>query len=320
MKKSKISYIAVFLLILVVIAGCGSNSSDPKQAASADSSGAKTASERVYKHAMGEAKIPVKPEKVVTLQYVSQLLSIGVKPLGGPSNLLKDLAEKSGGIENIGEAGRYNYEKILELQPELIIAGDVDQETYDKLSKIAPTVVVPWNEYDVFGHVKVMGDIMNRQSEAEAWSTAFRAKFQAVREQIQSVIEPGKTAAIYNIRPKEIYVYGVRNFGFTIYKALELTPPAPVKKEIEKDPNFWAVPVSLELLPEYASDYLFVSVFGDDDSKKRLDEISKTALWANLPAVKNNRVYMLNLDTWFGYTPHDIEKQLQEIVTMLKKS
>ncbi|MCP3776652.1 ABC transporter substrate-binding protein [Paenibacillus sp. MZ04-78.2] len=320
MRKSKLTCIAVFLLILIVIAGCGANSPDAKQAASADSSSAKPAAERVYKHAMGEAKIPVKPEKVVTLQYVSQLLSIGVKPLGGPANLIKDLGEKAAGIENIGEAGKYNSEKILELQPELIIAGDVEQEAYDKLSKIAPTVVVPWMNHDVFGHVKVMGDIMNRQSEAEAWSKAFRAKFQAVREQIQSVIEPGKTAAIYNIRPKEIYVYGVRNFGFTIYKALELTPPPPVKKEIEKDPNFWAVPVSLEQLPEYASDYLFVSTFGDDDSKKRLDEISKTALWANLPAVKNNRVYMLNLDTWFGYTPHDIEKQLQEIVSLLKKS
>lgn len=29
---------------------------------------------------------------------------------------------------------------------------------------------------------------------------------------------------------------------------------------------------------------------------------------------------MLNLDTWFGYTPHDIEKQLQEIVSLLKIS
>ncbi|MEC0213466.1 ABC transporter substrate-binding protein [Paenibacillus ehimensis] len=319
MRRSKFACIGTLVLILMT-AGCGSNSPDSKQAASADSSGAKPASERIYKHAMGEVKIPVKPEKVVTLQYVSQLLSIGVKPLGAPANLLEDLGEKAAGIESIGDVGKHNFEKILELQPELIIAGDVEQETYDQLSKIAPTVVVPWMDYDVFGHVKAMGDIMNRQSEAEAWSTAFRAKFQAVREQLQNIIEPGKTAAIYNIRPKEIYVYGVRNFGFTLYKALELTPPPPVKKEIEKNPNFWAVPVSLELLPEYASDYLFVSVFGDDDSKKRLDEISKTALWANLPAVKNNRVYMLNLDTWFGYTPHDIEKQLQEIVSLLKKS
>lgn len=105
-------------MLILGIAGCGSNSPDSKQATSADNSGAKQAQEHVYKHAMGEAKIPGKPEKVVTLQYVSQLLSIGVKPLGGPSNLLRDLGEEAAGIDGIGEAGRYNYEKILELLPE----------------------------------------------------------------------------------------------------------------------------------------------------------------------------------------------------------
>ncbi|WP_409344719.1 ABC transporter substrate-binding protein [Paenibacillus sp. MBLB4367] len=302
------------LAVILTLAGCGGKKDDKAAAG-----GSAETSTRTYKHAMGETVIPAKPQKVVTLQYVSQMLSVGLKPIAAPDHVLEDMGDAVKGIESLGNAENVNFEKILQLQPDLIIAGDAEQDVYDKLSKIAPTVVVPWMNYDVSGHVKVIGDILNRQKEAEAWQKAFDAKVQEAKKQIEGKIGQGKTFAIYNIRPKEIYVYGVRNLGFTIYKALGLTPPEPVKKEIEKDPNFWAKPVSLEVLPEYSADYLLVATFLDDDSKKNLESIKKSALWANLPAVKNNHVYELDLNRWFGYTPHDIQNQLDDAVKLLSK-
>ncbi|MFP3632805.1 hypothetical protein SB776_40055, partial [Burkholderia sp. SIMBA_045] len=81
----------------------------------------------------------------------------------------------------------------------------------------------PWMDYDMFGHVKVMGEILNRQQEAAAWQTAFDSKLKAAKEQILGKIGEGKTVAIYRIDPKQFYVYGARNMGFTFYKALGLT-------------------------------------------------------------------------------------------------
>lgn len=272
---------------------------------------------RTYKHALGETEIPVKPERVVTLQYASQMLMVGLKPIGAASHLLENAGPDFQGIEDVGAPDAINYEKIISLQPDLIIADDIDQDIYDKLSKIAPIVTVPWMDYDMYGHVKVMGDILNRQQEAAAWQTAFDAKLKAAKEQIFDKIGNGKTVAIYRIDPKQFYVYGARNMGFTFYKALGLIPPPAIQKELDKDPNFWAAPISMEVLPEYTADYVFVSLLPGEETASRFNEIKSSAICKNLTAVKNNHVYEINMDTWLGYTPHDIEKQLQEAVQLM---
>ncbi|WP_237179195.1 ABC transporter substrate-binding protein [Paenibacillus sp. MMS18-CY102] len=245
------------------------------------------------------------------------MISVGLKPIGALDYLLDTPDPAFKGIENVGTGEAINYEKILELQPDLIIAADLEKDAYDKLAKIAPTVVVPWMVYDVFGHVKEMGEILNRQAEAEAWKTQFDAKIQAAKEQIIGKIGEGKTFAIYRVDPKEFYVYGVRNIGFTLYKALGLQSPPLVQKEIDKDPNFWATPISLEVLPDYAADYVFLIKLDGEEAADRFEEIKQSKLWQNLPAVKNNHVYEITMDKWLGYTPHDIEVQLQDAVRLL---
>jgi len=321
LKKSWIGYVSVFILILFVSA-CGSveSKSETPGATSTASSEDNKPKTHKFKHFYGETEIPVNPQKVVTLQYASQMLSVGVKPIGTVSYLLEGVGPEFQGIEDVGSGDTLNFEKILSLQPDLIIAGDTEQAVYDKLSKIAPTVVIPWMDYDVFGHVKVMGEILNRQKEAEAWKVEFDKKIQAAKEQIIGKIGEGKTVAIYRIDPKEFYVYGVRNVGFTFYRALDLPRPAAVQKEIDKDPNFWAAPISLELLPNYSADYVFVTLLKGEDTKQRYQEIQASSIWKNLPAVKNNHVLEIDMDTWLGYTPHDIDTQLQEAVKLLTEA
>ncbi|MBO7746260.1 ABC transporter substrate-binding protein [Paenibacillus sp. MWE-103] len=323
------------LLLVLLLAACGNANNAPENAAApageetsapanetsasdgGEASGEGASAKRVFKHALGETVIPAHPERVVTLQYVSQMLSVGVKPIGALDYLLDGQDPAFQGIEEVGSSESVNYEKILSLKPDLIIAADLEQADYDKLSKIAPTVSVPWMGYDVFGHVKVVGDILNRQKEAAAWQAGFDEKIKAAKEQIAGAIGADKTVAIYRIDPKEFYVYGVRNIGFTLYKALDLKRPALVQQEIDKDPNLWAIPISLELLPDYGADYAFVTLLPGEDAEKRFEEIKSSALWKNIPAVKNGHVFQISMDTWLGYTPHDIETQLQEAVKLL---
>lgn len=329
MRKNVLIYLGI-LLLSFSLAACGSagtNTSSPppgnKETTAPTTDQASPESKtaiRTYKHAFGETQIPMKPEKVVTLQYTSQMLSVGLKPIGSASHLLEGTGPEFQGIEDVGSLEAINYEKILSLAPDLIITSDIDQNTYDKLSKIAPTVDIPWMDNDVFGHVKVMGEILNRQQEATAWQEKFDADIKAARAQVMGKVGEGKTVAIYRVDPKEFYVYGSRNIGFTLYKALGLTPPPLIQKELEKDPNFWAVPISLEVLPDYAADYVFVTLLPGEESKSRFNEIKASAMWKNLPAVKNNHVYEINMDTWLGYTPHDIEQQMKEAIKLLTQT
>ncbi|RAV23271.1 ABC transporter substrate-binding protein [Paenibacillus contaminans] len=333
MKKTYLVYMWLLMLTLM-LAACGNGSNDAGQSANngtgkpsaspASTAGATAdngaSATRKYKHANGETEIPARPERVVTLQYASQMLSVGLKPIGAASHLLETTDPSFQGIEDVGTPEAINIEKILSLKPDLIIGADLDKNLYEKLSKIAPTVDVPWMDYDIFGHVKKMGDILNRQKEAEAWQTQFDEKLKQAKDKIKGKIPADKTFVIYRIDPKQLYVYGVRNIGFTLYKALDLPRPAIVQKEIDKDPNLWGIEISQELLPNYSADYVFVTLLPGEDGKKRFDEIKSSAIWKNLPAVKNNHVYEIDMDTWLGYTPHDIEVQLTEAVKLLTEN
>nr|WP_269462731.1 ABC transporter substrate-binding protein [Paenibacillus baekrokdamisoli] len=75
--------------------------------------------------------------------------------------------------------------------------------------------------------------------------------------------------------------------------------------------------MSLEVLPNYDADYVFVTLLEGKETSNRFDDIKKISIWKNLTAVKNNHVYAINMDTWLGYTPHDIDVQLKEAVQLL---
>jgi len=321
--KKNFFVVCSLILIVLMLAACNTSNKDsqesPKSSSNSQEQNGAEKQTRLYKHAMGESEIPVKPERVITLQYASQMISVGLKPIGAVDYLLDDNFSDFEGIESIGSREAFNYEKILDLQPDLIIAGDLDQETYDKLSQITPTVVVPWMEHDLYGHVEIIGDILNRQVEAKAWKDGFDKKVAAAREKIVGSIGEDKTFAIYRIDPGEFSVYGVRNIGFVLYKALGLKPPAIVQEEIEKDEDLWGLIISLEELPKYDADYVFITTLGTKETDQEYKEIQEMGLWKNLSSVKNKRMYPIDMDIWLGYTPHNVEVQLEEAVKLLEQ-
>ncbi|UZM99732.1 ABC transporter substrate-binding protein [Lysinibacillus sp. MHQ-1] len=94
----------------------------------------------------GEIVIPTNPQRIVAEEYIASLLVLDVKPVGAPGLALENyyLKEALKSVEDIGVYGKPSSERILGLKPDLIITGN--GENYDALSKIAPTVVIPYGE------------------------------------------------------------------------------------------------------------------------------------------------------------------------------
>ncbi|MFG3321067.1 iron-siderophore ABC transporter substrate-binding protein [Streptomyces sp. NPDC048171] len=145
-----------------LLAGCGSDSDDSSDSASGDKATAGAGAFPVtVEHAFGTTKVAKAPERVVTVGYTDDqtVLAFGVKPVGmvdqypNPEGQSPDIntqwpwvKEKWGDakpevVMKNGDTGP-NFEKIAALRPDLIVAvySEVDQASYDKLSKIAPTV------------------------------------------------------------------------------------------------------------------------------------------------------------------------------------
>ena len=105
------------------------------------------------KHIFGETKIPAPPKRVVSAGFTEQddLLALGVVPIavtdwfgGEPFGVWPWAQPKLGGAQpvvlNLNDG--IQVDQIASLKPDLIVATNagLDQDTYTKLSAIAPTI------------------------------------------------------------------------------------------------------------------------------------------------------------------------------------
>ena len=105
------------------------------------------------KHTFGETKVPAPPKRVVSAGFTEQddLLAVGVVPIavtdwfgGEPFGIWPWAQPKLGGAQpvvlNLNDG--IQVDQIASLKPDLIVATNagLDQDTYTKLSAIAPTI------------------------------------------------------------------------------------------------------------------------------------------------------------------------------------
>lgn len=325
-------FVCAVFLTLTALAGCGSRA-EPKQAGTAEPSvpaanaaaggtGKPEPQTRSYTQQNGKTvTIPARPQRVVAVEYLGDVLAVGTKPVGSVRHLIDSLSvypDKVQGVEDIGDWSANNLEKIVSLSPDLIIAAVyATPEQIEQLSKIAPTVVPPYQGLDVFGRLKGIADIVGRPDEAAAWTARFEAKAKQAKEKLKPFIKEGETAAVFQITGKRFMAYGARNVGHVLYNVLGFAPPEPVKAKIAADVNFNIADISPEVLPEYAADRIFiVNTSGDPDGDKKLAELKESAVWKNLPAVKNHKVYTIS-DKWSHYNSLMLEWQLDDAVRLL---
>ncbi|MFC4184414.1 iron-hydroxamate ABC transporter substrate-binding protein [Saccharococcus thermophilus] len=315
MKKRNIAWIIMVALILVFTAACGNeknNAATEKQA--------KTEEKAMKTFTMANGKkveIPVHPKRVVMpYEFLGNSLALGVKPVGVTQAVMENpyIKEQAKGIENVGNP--ISLEKVVELKPDLIIVYLEDQ--YKQLSKIAPTVFIPFGHYkNIQEEMRVFGELLGKQKEAEQWIQQFEEKAAAAREKIKGVIGKNETVGIYKLQGKDFYAIG-DNFGHAgqiIYNALQLTPPEKIKQEVIQGPQ-WKL-ISLEALPDYAADHMFWTVYKMDGTEQAEKELKNSAIWKNLNAVKNHHVYNMKIeDIWFS-DAISLEHQLDLVVDTL---
>lgn len=273
----------------------------------------KTAATRSFDTEKGIVEIPTKPLKIVTDYYGGELLSvdanvIGVEPTAFENPFLKDL------LKDAVEIGTpVNTEKVLELQPDLIIV--MYDDNYEQLSKIAPTIHIPYGTAEnIQETVKLFGDIAGKPEEAESFMNKFDRKAKEGREKILEVIDSDATFGIYELTDKgDLWIFGdnAGRGGQALYNALQLKLPHKNKNEEQ------TMQLSMEVLPEYAADYMFLTTYDPENKGDALKNLKDSPIWQGLDAMKNNQVFYNDFDTYYRYDPIAIYEQIDLFVDML---
>jgi iron complex transport system substrate-binding protein len=309
----------LLLLTLMTTVACGrdvvsDSSSQPPLTAPT----AATAETRSVQHAMGTAQVPAAPQRVVSLSWLDTVLSLGVQPIG--SNQVNDsyLQERAAEITNVGRSGSPSLEKILALKPDLILGWQTDHKAiYPQLSRIAPTVIDggqgsgSWKET-----VQLYAQALGKTAEAEQLMAKYKARLEEFKQRIgagdpqQDRLKQTQVSVV-RVYPDGISLYLKDSFCGTILADAGLSRPSSQNLSASEAKALGGNPVQLsisrELLSQADGDVLFVWTAENDakttqDAQKQLEQLKSDPLWANLKAVKQNRVYQVP-KYWIGSGP-----------------
>ena len=176
MKKYKLMIMTVMLFLLAsMLIACNKSSTETEDKAKESEKEQQIVGNRSFDTVKGTVEIPSKPMRIVTDFYGGELLSVdanvvGVEPTAFDNPFITDL------LKDAVEIGQpVNIEKVLELEPDLIVV--MYDENYEQLSKIAPTIHIPYGTAtNIQETIKLFGDITGNHEEAEKFLSKFDQK------------------------------------------------------------------------------------------------------------------------------------------------
>ncbi|MDD3139294.1 MAG: ABC transporter substrate-binding protein [Lachnospiraceae bacterium] len=286
----KISLLFVAILCVAFFTACGT---DIKTTATSD--GTET---KIVKHMKGETEVPTNPIRIVDISGSAEELDIlGISYIASantsmfdgitiPEHLEEEFKEKN--IEIVGNWSGMtdiNIEKIVELEPDLIIMNAHSEKIYDQLNKIAPTLMLT----DDYTYIKwrerflELGEWFDKRETAENWLKDYDSKAEELSNQVKEVIGDETVAVLEKntVYLGSYYIYGTAGPGGIAFTDLNLNHTAitPTDK--------WAEVIDLESLAKVDADHI---IFTSNDGT--LGELEENPVWNNLKAVKEGNVYL----------------------------
>lgn len=300
-----------FMLIMLIVGGCG------KQAES------DAPSTKSFTDSMGTKEIPVNPQRIFSISATTQLLALGITPVGGLKYEIEQDYYLKEYMDEIAIAGDYppDMEAVIALAPDLIIASSfVAPEVVEQLELIAPTVLYPW-ESNLYDQLRFVADIVDKNEAAEAWIKKHEEKAAASQEKMKSIVGEGETVAAIEIFKDKFQVAGNRNMGFVLHELLGLKRLPYIQEQIDNNGGYlvYTEGQSMEKLPDLTADYLLVKINDTQPgSKEMFEQMQTSAIWKSLPAVQKGNVFIIPHDKWWSYTLFSTDALMDEAVALFQ--
>ncbi|MFD0589435.1 ABC transporter substrate-binding protein [Paenibacillus sp. GCM10027627] len=314
MLANKMKYVVVgvvLALVAALVSACGGETKEEKKAET-----------RVVSTVNGDVEIPAEPKRIVALYYHHLLLAFDMKPVGanltwwGGSPFLTELES---GLVDVG--GPPSLEKVAELEPDLIIMNSNNAEDYAEFSKIAPSILLPYDPANsTYDDAKLLGELLGKPEAGNELLKKFEEKAKASREKIAGKIDENAKVAIIRIEGKgsqfSIFGYNYGRAGWPVYKGLNLKMPAKIEKELTDQKSQLVQQLAIELLPEYVADADYILVSNEGEG---MEAITNSETWKTIPAVQNNKAIELEGKQYFYFDPISIDSQMDLITDLLLK-
>ncbi|MFR3614054.1 MAG: ABC transporter substrate-binding protein [Streptococcus salivarius] len=317
MKKTNLLY---FLAILAIISGLllyylpdmtSGHNAESNQTS-------QTFKEKTIVHDFGTTKLKKVPKRIVILDnlYGEILNPLDITPVGATtgqadsqefSTLFKK-QYKDAKVVSVGWQGSPDLDKIAELKPDLILMTGEQEDLYEELSEIAPTVGYQINtdeNWDYHETSLKVAEIFDKRDEMNKDLDRVDAREAVFAENVKAKF--GNQKLMYlRVTDNDIRYYAYGHFGYLYdtyhFNRAETFNPDDMFQVIDPDK-----------LKDINPDLLIVQA----DSQELLEnKLKNNPVWSSLKAVQNNKVIYADYSTYmlgFGIVSQEaIMKQISD--------
>ncbi len=277
-----------------------------------------TFKEKTIVHDFGTTELKKAPKRIVILDnlYGEILDPLDITPVGATtgqadsqefSTLFKK-QYKDAKVVSVGWQGNPDLDKIAELKPDLILMTREQEDLYDELSEIAPTVGYQINtdeNWDYHETSLKVAEIFDKRDEMKKDLDRLDAREAVFAENVKAKFGDQKLMYL-RVTDNDIRYYAYGHFGYLFdtyhFNRAETFNPDDMFQVIDPDK-----------LKDINPDLLIVQA----DSQELLDnKLKNSPVWTSLKAVQNNKVIYADYSTYmlgFGIVSQEaIMKQISD--------
>jgi iron complex transport system substrate-binding protein len=257
-----------------------------------------------------EVTFPFPPKRIVSLapNITEILFSLGLDEEIVGISIHCNFPEKAKSKTQVGSYINIDFERIVSLKPDLVIATAVGntRDMVERLGKLGfPTYVIfPKNFNDILRSIGHLGQVVNREQEADGIIQGMKKRSERIVELTKDLHRP---KVFIQIGDAPIVTVGKGSFADDLIRLAGGENIASREKEVY--PRFGME----EILKRSPEVILISSMNPKGDYQKIFLEWSR---WKTIPAVKNNRIHLIDSDLIDRPSPRIIEG-LEEIARIL---
>jgi iron complex transport system substrate-binding protein len=292
MKRKYFFSLTVILLFALLFTGCLS----PAAPAGPSSSAGMTSSETTFPLTLTddlgrEVTVKAKPERIVSLlpSNTEILFAVGAGDQVVGVTSYCDYPEQAATREQVGGITNksISVETIVVLEPDLVLASGSQDEVIPVLEEAGLTVVAldPATFDDIFANIEMVGQVTGHADQAAALTTDLRSRVEAVRAKVNTIPADSRPTVFYEVWDDPLMTAGPNTF---IGQLIELAGGKSIFDDVNEDWPEVSAEVILERDPEV--------ILGPDSHGDKLivEKIRERNGWANISAVQNEQIYILD--------------------------
>jgi iron complex transport system substrate-binding protein len=272
---------------VILLGGCGGNGGQ-------NSSSGET---RPFTHAAGTTQVPVSPKRIAALLdagVTHNLLDLEaplIASCGEDGRIQVDDHDVSE-IAFLGSADQPNLERLAALEPDLIIGLTFQQGLYDRLSGIAPTVILDYgSSVPLIDYERRLADLVNRLPQFERLMEQVDRRTGELQEELAPIVAELEVSALSGSGAEGIFTYYGPGIAYSVaFERLAVSMPRDMPPSFDEVGEYF----SRERLPDFDADVLFLM----DDGGSDFDSLQDEPLFQSLNATRKDQVFVVDYATW----------------------